>query len=355
MVHRALACRTGVARLVRQTRTSVADMKDPQETTSKAFTEAQKPPSMVTRLAPSPTGALHLGNARTFFINWALARKNGWKIVLRIEDLDGPRVKPGAIEQTIDLLTWLGMDWDVGPIIQSDDLAPYRAAMNELATRGLVYPSDLSRTEIEAAASAPQEGSHENVFPASLRPSARPATFDDPMRSWRFVVDETSIEYVDQFAGPQKFDPTRTIGDFIVWTRREQPAYQLAVVVDDHRQGVGVIVRGDDLLESAARQMLIYRGLNIGPVPMYLHLPLVRGSDGKRLAKRHGDTRLDTYRARGVSAGRVRSLIARWSGFDAPPDELSAAEFLEGLDLSRISRSDVVFTPEDDRWLCLQS
>lgn len=290
-------------------------------------------------------------------VNWALARLHGWRIILRIEDLDGPRIKPGAIEQTIELLQWLGLDWDQGPIVQSHDLSPYVAAMETLAHRSLVYPSDLSRTEIEAAASAPQEGSHETVFPASLRtPLAdRPRSFDAHERSWRLVVDDQGIGYVDHFAGPQHFNPTQAIGDFIVWTRRGQPAYQLAVVVDDHRQGVDVIVRGDDLLESAARQMLIYRGLGLGTPPAHLHLPLVRGADGKRLAKRHGDTRLDTYRARGVTAGRVRSLLARWCGFDDPPGELSVRDFLAGLELSRIPRTDVVFTAEDDRWLCAQS
>ncbi len=192
----------------------------------------------VTRLAPSPTGALHLGNARTFLVNWALARRLGWRIVLRIEDLDGPRIKPGAIDQTIDLLRWLGMDWDQGPLIQSSDLAPYRDAMQGLASRAMAYPSELSRGDIESAASAPQEGAHEVVFPASLRPPIHPRDFTDQGLAWRFVVDEPSVSFTDQFKGPQTFEPPRTIGDFIVWTRRGQPAYQLAVVVDDHRQGV---------------------------------------------------------------------------------------------------------------------
>jgi glutamyl-tRNA synthetase len=149
-------------------------------------------PQPTTRVAPSPTGALHLGNARTFLINWALARQNGWRIVLRIEDLDGPRVKPGVIESTIETLRWLGIDWDVGPVIQSHDLEPYRAAVRSLASRGLAYPSELSRGEIESAASAPQEGVHESVFPASLRPALHARAFDSPETNWRFVVPDSS-------------------------------------------------------------------------------------------------------------------------------------------------------------------
>lgn len=340
----------------------------------------------MTRLAPSPTGALHLGNARTFLINWALARRSGWRIVLRIEDLDSPRVKPGVIEATIRTLEWLGIDWDDGPTVQSHDLTPYRAAMGSLARRGLVYPSELTRTQIEEftaggassagpaapadaaledavaseAASAPQEGSHEIIFPASLRPpgSSAPRAFDHEDVNWRLAVEPGVVAFDDRFAGPQRFEPAKTIGDFVVWTKRAQPSYQLAVVVDDHRQGITDIVRGDDLLDSAARQLLIYRALGLGPEPTYWHLPLVRGADGRRLAKRHGDTRLDTYRAAGISPERIIGLIASWSGIGsglpAPAGTrraMSASEFRDVLDLTTIPRTAVVFTPEDDRWL----
>jgi glutamyl-tRNA synthetase len=315
--------------------------------------------SHITRLAPSPTGALHLGNARTFLINWAMARQRGWKIILRIEDLDGPRVKPGVIDLTIDLLSWLGIDWDEGPMVQSADLTPYRDAMHRLASGGWVYPSELSRTEIETAASAPQEGipgpagGSEVKFPASMRPPEFPSVFDNEGVSWRFATPPGPVEFTDGYAGTQSIDPSQTVGDFAVWTRRGQPAYQLAVVVDDIRQGVTHVVRGDDLLDSAARQMRLYRALGAEDVPAYVHLPLVRGGDGKRLAKRHGDTRLDAYRAAGVTPERVIGLVYAWTinWREAVREPLSAATFLERFRLDTMRPEPVIYSSEDHAWL----
>lgn len=311
------------------------------------------PAEDVTRLAPSPTGALHLGNARTFLVNWALARRRGWRIVLRIEDLDGPRVKAGAAAAAIEALRWLGMDWDVGPVYQSADLQPYRDAMERLARAGLAYPSSLSRADIESALSAPQEGSGEVVFPSSLRPpdAGTPRAFDDPSVAWRFMTAARRIEFQDNFAGRQVVRPAEEIGDFVIWTRQHVPAYQLAVVVDDARQGVTQVVRGDDLISSTGRQVLLYEALGLKPTPAYTHLPLVRGPDGRRLAKRHGDTRLDRYRAGGVNPGRVVALLARWCGIEPAGARMSAEEFRDRLDLCTMPREPVVFTPEDDAWL----
>jgi glutamyl-tRNA synthetase len=311
------------------------------------------PDRHVTRLAPSPTGALHLGNARTFLVNWALARKQGWRIVLRIEDLDGPRVKPQAAQAAIEILRWLGLDWDEGPYFQSADPSPYRSAMASLCRRGLAYPCLLSRAEVEGALSAPQEGSGEVVFPASLRPShaGSPRSFDDDAVTWRLLTPAETVVFEDRFAGRQEVRPWAEIGDFVVWTRQGVPAYQLAVVVDDHRQGVTQVVRGDDLIPSTGRQILLYRALGLGPVPAYTHLPLVRGSDGRRLAKRHGDTRLERYRAGGVDPRRVVALLGAWCGMADLGPRLTCGEFRDRLDLCTIPREPVVFTPEDDAWL----
>ncbi|HZW07459.1 MAG TPA: glutamate--tRNA ligase family protein, partial [Phycisphaerales bacterium] len=181
-----------------------------------------------TRLAPSPTGALHLGNAYAFLVTWGLARARGWRVVLRIEDLDGPRVKWGSADDIIDTLRWLGMDWDEGPRYQTSDLASYAAAMASLVERGLAYPSELSRAEIDAAAGAPQEGSGEVRFPASLRPRGwdAPRAFVDSGLNWRFATPDRVVRFNDAVAGPQAINPAATIGDFILWTKRQTPAYQ---------------------------------------------------------------------------------------------------------------------------------
>ncbi len=309
----------------------------------------------VTRLAPSPTGALHLGNARTFLINWALARRLGWRVVLRIEDLDTPRVKPGVIEQTIDTLAWLGLDWDEHAPLQSRDMTPYADAMARLARAGAVYPCRLTRSEIDTAASAPNEGDHEKRFPPELRPDSfgpgEAVGFDDRETNWRLAVGPGGVGVDDRVAGPRSFDVAADVGDFVVWTKRGQPSYQLAVVVDDAASGVTDVVRGDDLLASTARQITLYRLLGLGEPPVYWHVPLVRGTDGRRLAKRHGDTRIDHYRAHGVPAERVIGLLAWWSGAADRPEPMSAEGFAERFDPGTMPRDDITFREADDRWL----
>ncbi len=316
----------------------------------------------MTRLAPSPTGALHLGNARTFLINWAMARANGWRLVLRVDDLAGPRVKKHAAQDAIDDLRWLGIDWDGDAIFQSQRLDLYRAAMRDLAQRALVFPCDVTRRELEdalAAPHAPVRGGPqgESRFPPELRPNIGPCDFDHVAEStsWRFLVDAAPIPFTDHFAGPQTQNPADTVGDFIVWTKDGEPAYQLATVADDHHLGVTDIVRGDDLLDSAARQLLLFRALNFAPEPRFFHLPLVVGEDGRRLAKRHGDTRISAYREAGVSPERVIALIARWSGVQTAPDEMSATQFSEVFDLDTMPKEQTIFTSKDDAWLRARS
>lgn len=302
-----------------------------------------------TRLAPSPTGALHLGNARTFLINWVLARRSGWRILLRIEDLDGPRVKPEAIDQTIRTLAWLGLDWDGQPRIQSQDFEPHAQAVAELALAGLAYPCELTRSQIAEAASAP----HGPSAPAEVtRPNPlEPSAFDRRDTNWRFASPPGIVCFEDGVAGVVTSEPAREAGDFVIWTKRGTPAYQLAVVVDDAAQGVTQVVRGDDLLESTGQQILICRALGLLPIPAYTHVPLVLGPDGRRLAKRHGDTRLTVYQQEGVAVERVIGLLASWSMPDQPRQTMDLAEFAERFELDTMTRGPARFTPEDDAWL----
>lgn len=299
---------------------------------------------------------MHLGNARTFLINGALADRYGWRTIMRIEDLDTPRVKPGAIDATRDTLSWLGLRWDEDMALQSSDLGPFREAMRTLARRGLVYRCGRTRRDIEHAQSAPNEGDQETRFGPELRPAGftpgRPQAFDDESTNWRLAVEPGLIRFDDRFAGPHSCDVAENAGDFLVWTKRGHPAYQLAVVVDDARHGVTQIVRGDDLLPSAARQKLLWTALGIErSFPDQWHLPLVRGADGRRLAKRHGDTRIDHYRGLGVPAERIVGLIAAWCGVVGAPEPMSTADFFARFDADRMPRTDVVFTEADDRWL----
>ena len=315
-----------------------------------------------TRLAPSPTGALHLGNIRTFLVNWALARQRGWQIVLRIDDLDGPRIKPDAAAQAIDLFTWLGIDWDDGPHFQTHNLKPYFSALDKLAREGAIYPCRCTRKQIEAASlSAPHQGTVEVRYPGTCRPSSPiPVTYASPRRpggpaddnppAWRLHIDDRTTKFCDAFAGSQQGNVQQTIGDFLVAAKNGLPSYQLAVVVDDAGQGIDCVVRGDDLLASTHRQLHLYEHLQLGPPPEYAHLPLVVGTDGRRLAKRHGDTRVDAYRQRGVAATRIVGLMAQWCGI-GPRREMTTAEFLDAFEMSAMPRSAIVFTPEDDAWL----
>lgn len=309
-------------------------------------------PSIIqtTRLAPSPTGALHLGNAFSFVLNWAIARKHNWRIVLRIEDLDVSRVHEGMISDCINALEWLGLDWDAGPILQSDHPNRFHEAMRALAQDQLVYPCALSHKQIQQALSAPHLGDEPGDNFDAIRPDPIPCDFNTPDMSWRFIPDQHPITFTDAHMGPQSFDAPALGGDFIVWTKRSAPSYQLAVVVDDHAAGITQVVRGRDLLDSAARQLMLYRALGMAPEPTYTHLPLILSADGRRLAKRDKDTHIGSYSARG-GPERVIGLIASWAGICTDPKPMDAKEFLDAFDPDTLPADDIVFREEDAQWL----
>ena len=313
----------------------------------------------VTRLAPSPTGALHLGNARTFLVNWLLARQNGWRIVLRIEDLDGPRVRRGADQAAIDDLHWLGLDWNEGPIYQSTRADAYAAALQKLADAKLAYPCTCSRKEVESAASAPHAEDGAVIYPSTCRgkygslAQAHAEVGRAPAVRFRLPDgDRAIIEWNDGFRGTQRVDAARQLGDFVVAKADGTAAYQLAVVVDDAAAGVTDVVRGDDLVDSTPRQALLYRALKLsGELPRYYHLPLVVGPDGRRLAKRHGDTRLSAYRRDGVPPERLLRLLARWCAVEDWESVSKPTDLLSSFRLGRMSREPITFGAADDAWL----
>jgi glutamyl-tRNA synthetase len=284
--------------------------------------------SITGRLAPSPTGAQHVGNARTYLIAWLSARAAGGRLVLRIEDIDSPRVKPGAAAQACADLQWLGLNWDVGPVVQTERLALYEAALRQLQAREQVYPCTCSRGDVERSASAPHLEHEGPVYPGicAHRRSADAASLTGPF-SWRFRVGEHTPPFVDGFCGPTQLDLRTLGGDFVVWKSAGTPAYQLAVVVDDAAFGVTEVVRGDDLVPSTPRQLLLYEALGVS-APSFVHVPLVVGPDGRRLAKRHGDTRLATLRDAGVPPEALVGLLAWSCGWLERVEPISARELL---------------------------
>ncbi|MDG2021406.1 MAG: glutamate--tRNA ligase family protein [Phycisphaerales bacterium] len=311
-----------------------------------------------TRLAPSPTGDLHLGNVRSLLLGWAIARARDWRIVLRHEDLDQERSDEGGCEAIESSLSWLGITWDGPALRQSDDLEPYRTAMIRLAEQRRIFASDLSRREIREAAGAPHEKGPV-VFPASLRPKDPSAfLFNEQEGNYRLVVEPGTERVRDELQGDREFDPSAEVGDMIVWTRNGRPSYQLAVVVDDDRQDVTDVVRGDDLFSSAARQQRLRRDLGMKGSPRWWHLPMVYDQEGRRLSKRDGDAGILALRDAGVSAERVIGLIAAWAGLIPERCELPASAvpgLTDGSAMRRLvdreSLTPCRFTKEDDRWL----
>jgi glutamyl-tRNA synthetase len=302
--------------------------------------------ALVTRLAPSPTGTQHLGNARTYLITWLMARQAGGRVVLRIEDIDSPRIKAGATEQALDDLRWLGLDWDAGPVIQTERLFLYQAAFAKLQERELVYPCTCSRSDVGQPASAPHPEGAEVVYPGacSRRSVADAASLGDRPFAWRFRVNRVP-GYEDLFRGPIGLTREQMGGDFIVWKSQGGPAYQLAVVVDDADNGISVVVRGDDLVASTPRQLLLYEALGLKP-PAFAHVPLVVGPDGRRLAKRHGDTRLSSVRASGKSAEQIIGLLAWSCGWLPQPTPISAGDLIPRFCLAAIPPRPFVVTPD---------
>lgn len=283
--------------------------------------ERRAQPSYRGRLAPSPTGYLHLGHAQTFWTAQARARAAGGKLILRNDDLDRDRCRPPFVAAMYEDLRWFGFAWTEGPDVggphapyaQSERTARYRRTLETLQARGCVYPCTCSRKDIQAAVSAPHAGEEEPLYPGTCRPASgivRSPRADRPP-SWRLLVpDGEVIEFVDGCCGPQRFVAGKDFGDFVVWRPDDTPAYQLACVVDDAAMAITEVVRGADLLLSTARQLLLYRALALTP-PAFFHCPLVTDERGVRLAKRHDALSLRRLREEGRCAADWRSA-AGW-------------------------------------------
>ncbi|BDG03884.1 tRNA glutamyl-Q(34) synthetase GluQRS [Anaeromyxobacter oryzae] len=305
------------------------------------------------RFAPSPTGPLHLGNARTALLSWLAARSAGGAYLMRVEDLDGPRVRPGLEARILDELRWLGLDWDEGPDVggpagpyrQSERLPRYAAALEALRAAGAVYPCFCSRAEIAAASQAPHGPGDEGPrYPGTCRdlPAAEVARRSAERRpAWRFRVPEGTVAFDDAVHGRRVHEVLAETGDFVVARADGIPAYQLAVVVDDAAMGVTEVVRGDDLLPSTARQLLLYAALGLAP-PRFGHVPLVVGEDGARLAKRHGARSLGELRDAGADPAAVTGLLAALSGLAPAGARVTPRALVSGFSLGKIGTAPAV-------------
>jgi len=289
------------------------------------------------RFAPSPTGTLHLGNLRTALLAWLFARSAGSAFLVRMEDLDAGRVRPGSAEEQLADMAALGLDWDGEVVFQSARLALYEEAMASLRSRGLLYECFCTRAEIRAASSAPHGPLPEGAYPgtclhlsaaelAAKRASGRPPAL-------RVRAEAAVVAFDDRLLGPM----SGVVDDFVVRRNDGAPAYNLAVVVDDAAQDVEEVVRGSDLVDSTPRQLWLARALGVAE-PAHAHVPLVLGPDGARLAKRHGDVTL-----REVPPDAALAWMADSLGLSgASPTELLAA-----FDPATLPRTDTTWEGSD--------
>jgi glutamyl/glutaminyl-tRNA synthetase len=314
-------------------------MKYPDQVQSVPNRTASTDPQYRGRIAPSPTGYLHLGHARTFWTAQERARAAGGILILRNEDLDRERCRPGFAAAMIEDLRWFGFEWQegpdlggpFGPYIQSERLDLYEAAFQRLREGGFVYPCICSRRDVQRALRAPHQGDDEPVYPGTCRPRADPVggtkasalstgnqaggiVTSGGKVNWRFrVPDGEAITFVDGALGPQTFRAGDDFGDFVVWRHDGIPSYQLAVTVDDAAMQITEVVRGSDLLVSTARQLLLYGALSC-VAPKFHHCALVTDAQGIRLAKRHDALSLRALREQGLTPVELRELPAFRNG-----------------------------------------
>jgi glutamyl-tRNA synthetase len=283
-------------------------------------------------------------------------------LLMRIEDLDGPRIRQGAEQAALEDLQWLGLDWDGEILRQSERSSLYRTALDKLVKAGRAYPCICSRKDVELAASAPHAGEEGHVYPgtcvgrfenfaaATAQATAHAAAAahgnatasPPPTPNYRFHCAAGNTTFNDGFLGATSYNIAEQLGDFVIWKRDDEAAYQLAVVVDDAASGITEVLRGDDLLSSAARQLQLYAALDL-PAPKFAHVPLIIGEDGRRLAKRHGDTSLRTLREQGLEAQQLVGWLAWQSGLQNTPAPCTAQDLIAGFDLRLVPATPVVW------------
>jgi glutamyl-tRNA synthetase len=314
------------------------------------------------RFAPSPTGYLHVGGARTALFNWLFARRHGGVFVLRIEDTDVERSSPEMVEGILDGLRWLGLDWDEGPKIdgpfgpyfQSERLDRYRAAADTLVKNGAAYycyctPEEL-KARRESAAGSESGWRYDRACLRLTRDEIAAREQSRVPRATRFRVPDGKARFDDLVHGPIEFD-SGLLEDFVILRSDGQPTYQLSVVVDDVEMRITHVVRGDDHISNTPKQLLLYQGLG-AEVPQFAHVPLILGPDKKRLSKRHGATSVMEYAKQGYLPEAMVNFLTLlgWSPGAGDRELFSREELIASFDLRGISGSDAVFNPEKLDW-----
>ncbi|WP_018752463.1 tRNA glutamyl-Q(34) synthetase GluQRS [Paenibacillus sanguinis] len=306
------------------------------------------------RFAPTPSGDMHLGNAKIALLSWLQIRAAAGVFVLRIEDIDIQRSRPQIAENIMADLRWLGLDWDEGPgagnsngpYWQSQRTQLYWGALHQLQQDGRLYPCFCSRRELLSVANAPHGLASEGISYSGRCRTLSPAEQQQKARlkapSLRFALNDAATSFVDGIAGPQHFPPGSG-GDFVVRRADGLYSYQLAVTVDDAAMGITHVLRGGDLLDSTPRQLQLYNALGLTP-PAFAHAPLIMGEDGHRLAKRHGDLGLSALRSAGTRPEAVIGWLAYISGLVEQPEPVKASELITGFKLEQVSHTPFMLT-----------
>lgn len=309
--------------------------------------------TMRVRFAPSPTGYLHVGGARTALFNWLLARKAGGVFVLRVEDTDAQRNRDEHTEAILHGLTWLGLDWDEGPYFQSEGVERHKAEALRLLDEGKAYRDFSDPAEVKAEAEArgmhPSRVAREKADALGLEEARRRADAGEAF-AVRFRVPDGETRFTDMVHGEMRFG-NDDIDDLVILRSDGTPVYNLAVVSDDHAMGITHVIRGDDHLSNTPKQVLLYRALGY-PEPLFGHVPLILGADGKRLSKRHGATAVGDYEGQGILPEAMVNFLALlgWN----PGDErevMARTELVEAFTPERILKKSSVFDLEKLSWL----
>ncbi len=312
------------------------------------------------RYAPSPTGYLHLGNARTALLAWLFVKKQGGRFVLRIEDIDKQRSNPEMVVANIEELRWLGLDWDEGPDIggkfapylQSERQEHYRLALEQIKAKNQVFTCYLSRKDLREMASAPHDqlvvyGELERKHNENIKAKKQAL---DKTPSLRFHVPDKNMYFSDLFSGKQQVSLKKQIGDFVLRRADGMWAYHLAVTVDDITMNINYVLRGDDLLVNTGAQLALYEALGKTP-PKYVHVPLLLDLDGQRMAKRKGSLTLTALKEQGVKPERMVGFLAYSSGLVNERQELNAKELIKSFELKCLHPYPYQITQADFDWL----